>query len=260
MASGASPSNDGRGRYGVFASTHWSKLLAAGGGNSAERRDALNWLLARYWKPVYCYIRRCGYCEEDAKDLVQEFFTACLGGGFFGQADPARGRFRNFLLGALKHFLANHRRAVHAQKRQPAQGLVSLDQAAATDSGAARFEPADPETPEAVFYRAWVADLALRVLRRLEAESRATGKQAHYELLRQRLALPALEGLPPPPLCELAGRFGLSEKQAANCLLTARRAYRRLLKEEIRTYAESEDEVSEELGHLLAFLGWSGGN
>lgn len=232
--------------------TPWSKVLATGAEDSPERSAALDYLLQRYWKPVYCYVRRRGYREEDAKDLVQDFFEACLRHDFFAQADPARGRFRNFLLTALQHFLANAHRAAHAQKRRPPQGVVSLEQVAASDRGA--FQAVVPETPEDVFHRVWVADLTQRVLSRLEQECRATGKQAHYELLRQRLLLPALDNAAPPPLRELAERFGLSEKQAANCLLTARRAYQRLLREEIRDYVSNEDEMAAEIRDLFHYL------
>jgi RNA polymerase sigma-70 factor (ECF subfamily) len=240
---------------GTFPMTHWSKLVAARADAGATRLDALNFLIQRYWKPVYCYVRRCGWGEEDAKDLVQEFFAACLHTDFFAKADPARGRFRNFLLSSLQHFLKNAHRAAHAQKRHPEQGFVPLrDPATASSAG---FEPADRTTPEAVFHHAWVTTLIQRVLRRLEQECQTTGKQAHYELFRQRLVLPALEDANPPPLRDLAARLGLSEKQAANCLLTARRAYQRLLQEEIRGYAGSEEEVAAEIRDLFHFLGES---
>jgi len=242
---------------GAFPATHWSQFVALRAGARADRASILNFLIQRYWKPVYCYVRRCGYGEEEAKDLVQDFFAFCLQRDFFDQADPARGRFRNFLLGSLQHFLANARRAAHAQKRRPEQGFVPLrDPATASSTG---VEPADRTTPEAVFHHAWVADLIQRVLRRLEQECQTTDKQAHYEILRQRLVLPSLEGAEPPPLRDLAQRFGLSEKQAANCLLTARRAYQRLLQEEIRRYATSEDEVAGEIRDLFHFLGEAAG-
>ncbi len=253
--SGPSPDSESGAPDGAFPATHWSQLAALRAGVGAERTDILNFLIQRYWKPVYCYLRRAGCGEEEAKDLVQDFFVFCLQRDFFDQADPARGRFRNFLLGSLQHFLANAQRAAHAQKRRPPQGLVSLEELGGSDSGG--FEPADRETPEAVFHRAWLADLTQRVLRRLEAECQATDKQAHYEILRQRLVLPALEGAEPPPLRDLAQRLGLSEKQAANCLLTARRAFQRLLQEEIRGYAGSEDEVAAEIRDLFHFLGES---
>ena len=232
--------SEGRGRDGRFPSTFRSKLLTAGAPHSAQRRQALDLLIWCYWKPVFCYVRRCGCAEQDAKDLVQEFFAACLETNFFGQADPARGRFRNCLLGSLKHFLANRHLAAHAQRRRPPQGVVSLEDLGGVDSSRGGWEPAGGETPEAVFHCAWVADLSQRVLCRLEQEGTETGKLADYELFRQRVVLPALEGTVPPPLSELAARLGLSEKQAANWVLTGRRAYQRLLLEEIRAYAGSE--------------------
>lgn len=249
---GPGPDSESGAPGGAFPATHWSRFMALRDGTSTERTAILNFLILRYWKPVYCYLRRCGCGEEEAKDLVQDFFVFCLQRDFFDQADPARGRFRSFLLGSLQHFLANARRAAHAQKRRPEQGFVPLrDPASASSAG---FEPADPTTPEAVFHHAWVTDLIQRVLRRLEQECQTADKQAHYEILRQRLVLPALEGAEPPPLRDLAGRLGLSEKQAANHLVTARRAFQRLLQEEIRGYAGNEDEVVEEMRDLRRFL------
>lgn len=235
-----------------FPSTHWSRFASLRAGESAERRQALDFLLQRYWKPVYCYIRRCGWSEEDAKDLVQEFFVDCLRSGFFAKADRARGRFRSLLLRSLQHFLANAGRAAHAQKRRPPQGFVSLEKLADSSSGG--FQPVNYETPEAVFHRAWVSDLIERVLRVLEQECQATGKQAHYELLRQRIVLPVLEGSDRPRMSDLAAQLGLTEKEACNRLLTARRAFLRLLEREIRSYASSDEEVVTELRDLFGFL------
>lgn len=253
--SGGEAENENGTAHNNLPSTHWSQLIALRAGTTTHRTEILDSLLRRYWKPVYCYLRRCGCSEEDAKDLVQEFFAECLRTEFFAKADQARGRFRNFMLRALQHFVANVRRAAQAQKRRPPQGLLSLEELAAGDSGTVGFEPASRQTPDAVFHRVWVADLTQRVLRRLGDECRATGKLAHYEIFRQCLVLPALEGTERPSLGELAGRLGISEKQAANCLLSARRAYIRLLEDEIRAWAGTEDEVAAEIRDLLAFLG-----
>jgi len=119
---------------GAFPATHWSQFAALRAGVDGERTAILNFLIQRYWKPVYCYLRRAGCGEEEAKDLVQDFFAFCLQRDFFDQADPARGRFRSFLLGSLQHFLANARRAAHAQKRRPEQGFVPLPPPAAAVS------------------------------------------------------------------------------------------------------------------------------
>lgn len=237
---------------GQFPRTHWSKLAAARDANDADRNAALDFLLRRYWKPVFCYLRGRGWPEEEAKDLVQDFFASALARALFGQADPARGRFRSFLLSSLNNFLANAHRAAHAQKRRPEHGFVSIHELA-TSEGAV-FVPVANETPEALFHRAWIQNLLQRVLRALAEECRRTGKDAHYEVFRQRIMAPALEGATPPPLADLARRLDLGEKEAANCLLTARRAYQRLLRAEIRLYAATDDEVAAEIQDLFHFL------
>ena len=235
-----------------FPTTHWSQLAVVRDSPTREHQDVLNLLIQRYWKPMYCYVRHRGYGNEDAKDLVQEFFTLWLVKRLFGRADPKRGRFRTYLLSSLKNFLSNARRAAHAQRRRPPGGFVSIHKLA-TDEGVA-FEPVERETPEAVFNRTWATELVLRVLRLLEEECRATDKEAHYDLFRQRIINPALNGAQPPTLRELAQALGLTEKQAANRLVTARRAYQRLLREEIRIYASSEEDLAMEVRDLFHFL------
>ena len=235
-----------------FPTTHWSMLAAVRGEMTEGHRAVLNLLIERYWKPVYCYVRRRGHGNEDAKDLVQEFFTSWLHRDLFGQANPSRGRFRSFLLSCLNNFLSNARRAAHAARRRPEKGFVSVHQLA-TDNRAA-MEPVEQDTPEAAFQRAWAEELILRVLKRLERECSETAKADHYELFRQRIIRPALEGCQAPPMVELAKGLGLTEKQAANHLVTARRAYQRLLREEIRAFASSEEDVAAEVQDLFTFL------
>lgn len=242
----------------VFPETHWTMLAAAKGDVSTERQAALSFLAGRYWKPVYCFVRRTGVEDERAKDLTQEFFAAALGTELFAKADPARGRFRSFVLTALKNFLANAYRAEQALKRRPQSGFVSIHELA--DSEGFHYEPpelAQRETPDVVFHRTWLSGLIRRVLHSLELECRATRKENHFELFRQRIVLPALEGGQPLSLRDLGQSLGISEKEASNCLITARRAYQRLLRAEIRLYAATDEEVAEEIEDLFRFL--SGG-
>ena len=241
--------------HAAFPATHWSMLMAVRAGAGTEQRSVLNFLIQRYWKPVYCYVRRCGHGEEDAKDLVQEFFMACLRNDLFAKADPARGRFRNFLLRSLENFLHNKLREAQAQKRRPKGGFVSFDELL-SDAGAI-YVPQKEETPAEAYARAWILNLLQRVLNALEQECHATGKHTHFELFRQRIVAPALEGAQPPPLSELAPSYGLTEKEAANQLITARRAYQRLLREEIRLYATDDAEVAEEIQDIFRFLAGS---
>lgn len=241
---------------GAFPPTQWTVLGALRVGTIGTRNETLNRLITLYWKPVYYYVRRKGHDDEAAKNLVQEFFTDCLDRQTFTQADASRGRFRTFLLACLGNFLKNVHRAAHAKKRCPTAGIVPLDDVICGDSVV--FEPRDQETPEAVFHRAWIQDLLMRVLLVLEQECRATGKAKHYEIFRLRIVEPILHGAESPPMSDLASRLGLTEKNACNCLLTVRRAYQRLLREEIRQYALSDEDVAAEVRDLFHFLGASG--
>jgi len=227
-------------------------LAAVRGPMTDGHRQVLNLLIARYWKPVYSYLCKRGHNNDAAKDLTQDFFTLWLAKDLFGRADPTRGRFRAFLLSSLDNFVRNAHRAAHAKRRSPPGGLVSLEDVVKHEGLA--LEPRDNETPEVAFNRVWLSELLGRVLRSFEQECKATGKQAHYELLRRRIIEPALQGKEPPPLRSMAQELGLTEKQAANALITARRAYQRLLREEIRIYAASEEDVASEVRDLFDLL------
>src|SRR5215469_12820841 len=100
-----------------FATTHWSVVLSAGRRNSSEARRSLAALCDSYWYPLYCYVRRQGYAAHDAQDLTQEFFLRVLAKNPFSALSPQRGRFRAFLLAAVKHFLSNERDRARAKKR-----------------------------------------------------------------------------------------------------------------------------------------------
>src|SRR2546426_10755315 len=93
-----------RSRHEWFLTTRWSVVLAAGGSDSPRARDALDKLCHTYWYPLYAFVRRLGHGSHDAEDLVQAFFAQCLEKNYLGAADQAKGRFRSFLLIALKRF------------------------------------------------------------------------------------------------------------------------------------------------------------
>ena len=110
----------------LFVTTHWSEVLAAGQGDT-HARDALDHLCQIYWYPLYAYSRRRGCSSHDAQDLTQEFFARLLAGNWVAEADRQRGRFRAFLLSAMKHFMANAWHKARARKRGDGQLVLSLD-------------------------------------------------------------------------------------------------------------------------------------
>ena len=111
----------------LFTTTHWSVVLAAGLSESPQAAQALETLCGTYWYPLYAYVRRRGHGHEDAQDLTQAFLLQLLERKSFTRVDPAKGRFRSFLLAGLNYFLADHRDRATAQKRGGGQHFLSFD-------------------------------------------------------------------------------------------------------------------------------------
>src|SRR5689334_3578966 len=171
-----------------FATTRWSVVLAAGGPASEPARGALAVLCRTYWYPLYAYVRRRGHAPDEAQDLTQSFFLHLLEKHAIGLADPDRGRFRSFMLTALKNFLANEWDRSSAQKRGGGQATLSLD--ADFDSAERRYgrEPrADALTPERLYDRRWALTLLDTVLAELRDHYAATGRSALFDALKPAL-------------------------------------------------------------------------
>jgi DNA-directed RNA polymerase specialized sigma24 family protein len=139
-------------RSGVFATTHWSVVLAASDASSSRAAAALEHLCRTYWYPLYAFVRRQGHGPEDAQDLTQDFFAHLLGHDL-PRAAPERGRFRSFLLASLRHFLVDRHRHADAAKRGGGQRPVSLDETRAEERF--RLEPQHEWTPEKLYEREW---------------------------------------------------------------------------------------------------------
>lgn len=242
-------SDNGRGG---FPTTDWGLFVDIRSDNTFLKLAALDILIRRYWRPVYIFLKYSGKDEHDAKDLTQAFFANWAQQESFGKADPQKGRFRSFLLSSLKRFAQNEHRAAQAKKRAPTAGLLSLDEL--MDNPEHSFEPATNLTPEAAFNQVWAKEVVQRVLTLFEKECAQTDKAMHYAIFSRRLILPILDGASEPSYAALAEEFSITEKQAANCLLTAKRAFQRLLKDEISLYAASEQEISMEVKDLFSIL------
>jgi RNA polymerase sigma-70 factor (ECF subfamily) len=232
----------------AFRTTHWTQIHDARTAEAVRRRGATGRVLAQYWKPVYCYLRRKGCRNEEAKDLTQGFFEVALRRGLIQQADRAKGRFRAFLLTALDRYVRNVHRDETAKKRAPVTGLVSLHGLASAEVPVAAREA----TPEAAFHYAWACQLLNEALATVEAQCLQRGQLAHWEAFRARILQPILEGADPPPLSELCERFGIeSAIRASNMIVTMRRRLRVVLKDCVRRAAGAEADVDEEIGDLL---------
>jgi RNA polymerase sigma-70 factor (ECF subfamily) len=183
-------------------------VLAAGNPNELHARESLAELCEAYWYPLYAYIRRRAYGPEQALDLTQDFFTRLLERGVLAEADPARGRFRSFLLAVCAHYLANRRDHENARKRGGGRAAIPIDSADA--EGRYRRELADEPTPDLIFDRSWALALLGRILDQLRREYDEAGKATTFEALRG-----GLEGGPDDvPHAAIAARLGTSEGAA----------------------------------------------
>ena len=223
-------------------------MIAAGQGDSEPKREALEKLCRRYWYPLHVFVRRLGYRPHDAEDLVQGFFAVCLEKNYLGVADQSKGRFRSFLLVALKRYLANARNKALTRKRGGAQVHVSLDALTAEQRYA--LEPADRLSPDKLYERRWALTLLDQVIARLQSEQAAAGRGAVFEQLKEFLTSPDRGS----PYSELAARLGLSEGAVKVAIHRLRRRYRELLEEEIAHTVSAPDQIQEERRHLLAAL------
>ncbi len=233
---------------GLFTTTHWSVVLTAGQAESPRAQEALSKLCQTYWYPLYAYVRRQGHNPHDAQDLTQEFFARLLQSHYFAAADPRRGRFRSFLLGTLKHFLAHEWQKGQALKRGGGRGLISLD--AHTGESRYALEPAENATADKIFERRWALTLLEQVLVRLRQEYEESGKLRLFEALK-----PALTGdKSSASYAEIGARLGMNEGAVKVTVHRLRQRYGALLREEIAHTVASPAEVEEELRHLLSVL------
>jgi RNA polymerase sigma-70 factor (ECF subfamily) len=232
-----------------FTTTRWSLVLAAKRRNDPAGSEAFARLCERYYEPLYSYLRRRGSAPEGAQELTQGFFARLIEKDLLRHADPARGRFRAFLLTSLKHYAANEHVRATAAKRGGAQTFLSVDPEAAEDRY--RNEPRDDLTPERLYERRWALAVLERALDTLSAEFRANGRETFYDAVRESL----MGESDLAPYRTIAERFGTSESAVKVTVHRMRRRYRELVRAEVAGTVESDEEVDDELRYLRTALG-----
>lgn len=232
----------------VFQSTLWAVVLQARDGNGAERRAALERLGEMYWPPLYAYLLRKGHSPDDAQDLVQGFFTHLLEKALIDRADPARGRFRNYLLKVLENWLASENRKSRAQKRGGGRSTLSFDFAVA--GSLEHVEPEAGDSPEVVFNRSWAMTVLRKGLEMLKGEYESRGMGPHYEAFCAHIS-----GGPNRPSHEaLSAALNCSMSDVNALLYASRRRLRELMRSVLRDTVGSESDIDQEVNELFQFL------
>lgn len=230
-----------------FRTTRWSVVLRAGA-DAAESRPALEHLCQQYWHPLYTFVRRKGHGPEETQDLTQAFFERLLENRSLALADPARGRFRSFLMSSMQRFLADDFDRRNRLKRGGGVRFLEIDGLDAE----ARYacEPATGLTPERAFEQRWVITLLERVLARIEAEAKAEGMGERFEALRGFL----VEDRGAVAFAEIAGRLNMTEAAVKGVVRRLRARYRELLREEVAQTVEDPADVDAEIRYLLGLF------
>ena len=240
------PEQEGAGSR--FATTQWSLVLAAAQTTCAESQAALSKLCTLYWYPLYAYSRRRGLDADQAADVTQGFFARLLERKFIRAADPARGKFRSYLLGAFKHFLSHEWARARAQKRGGGRRFVPLD----PQEAEARYslEPAHELTAEKLFDRQWALRVLELAMEELGRQCARDGKERHFQLFK-----PFLSGGDGEAYRAAGAQVGLAEGAVRVLVHRLRRRYRQLLREQLRQTVDGPEQVDEEIQQLFTAIG-----
>lgn len=230
----------------LFLTTRWSVVLAARDEASPDAAVALETLCQTYWYPLYAYVRRAGHGPHDAQDLTQEFFSRLLSKEWLRGAAKERGRFRTFLLMAMKRFLAKEWHRANAQKRGGLNTLVPLNIADAEQ----RYLIEPTLGPEEIFERRWAITILEQTLDRLCADFAFAGKESDFELLKDWLTAARGE----IPYEELASQLGMSAATARVTVHRLRKRFRELFREAIAQTVDKTDSIDEEIRYLARIL------
>jgi RNA polymerase sigma factor (sigma-70 family) len=228
----------------LFFTTRWTEVCLAAEGGDTQAAAALEALFESYWQPLYRYVRRLGQPAPDAEDLVQGFFAKMLEYGSLRLADRARGRFRAFLLGSLKNYMANEWQRAHRQKRGGFAPHLSIDwKRAETGLG---IEPMDSRSPDLLYDRDWAVTLLDKVLDDL------AGEEAAGDFERWKPFLSMSSGH--LSYAAMAAEFGMTEGAARVAVHRLRKRYRQRLRDEISLTLADDQCVEDEMRALFAAL------
>jgi RNA polymerase sigma-70 factor (ECF subfamily) len=208
-------------------------------------RDATAALCRLYWNPLYTYVRRAGQPSHEAEDTVQEFLAHVVESGAFSRADADRGRFRTFLLAALRQFMARRHRDQHRQKRTPAGGVVSFDFAQAEET----LDRTRDASPDSAFDRAWAMTQLDLAWQRLVTEYETAGKGTLVRHLR-----PVVAGQVALAVKDLAAALGMTEGAVNVATHRLRKRFGEVLREQVASTLSSDAEVDDEIRNLRQAL------
>ncbi|QDV44566.1 hypothetical protein Enr13x_44320 [Stieleria neptunia] len=231
-----------------FETTQWN-LVARSNTDQASQvtaRCALEELCRTYWYPLYAFVRSRGHSSDDAQDLTQAFFAKIIESNGLASADASRGRFRAYILGAMKHFLSHDRERKRALKRGGGKAIIEFDSL----DPEARYavEPATTDDLDATFNRQWAQQITASAMASLRSEMVSSGKQDLFEALKVGLAGGAIDRQ------QVANQISMSDGAVKVALHRLRVRYREILRATIEQTVADASEVDDEMQQLVDAL------
>ena len=232
--------------------TRWSLILSARTENHNRRRLAIDNLITAYWKSIYCYLRRRGYQNEEAKDLTQEFFHKfIIAGKLLDAADEQVGCFRQLLSTTLKRFISNVERDKKRKKRAPKDGIVPLASLELSNLDI----PALEATAEQAFNYAWISSLLDQTLAETKKQCCESDQEIHCKIFHRKVLAPFFEGAEDISMENISRMYRLENANQANSrIVTVKRRFRRILMHRLRDLTGSEEMAEAEFNEIMRFL------
>ena len=236
----------------AFDTTCWSAVHHAQTLNKDRKLSYINELTKKYWKPIYCFLRRKGHNNDAAKDITQGFFfEVVFGRDLIQQANQEKGHFRTFLLTALQRYAIDVHKKENAQKRIPKKGLISLQ----TEDIANLIENTHHLTPEQIYQYMWASEVINKVLGEVNAACKKKGEEIYWDIFYARVVAPILEGVPAISISDFCIQNSIQdEKQASNMIVTVKRRFKSSMFKYLRQFVCRDDEVEEEFNDILKIL------
>lgn len=233
----------------VFHTTRWTMVMRAQG-EAPEARAAMGDLCEAYWMPVFRFLRREGRDKDQCQELAQEFFSRLLTSKTIDQAEPMKGRFRSYILGALKHFLANQRRDEGRQKRGGDAVIESIESGGSETSPGLQLPDSGATPTDAYFDRHWALAVMERGLTTVEESFGESAKKRQFEVLKPWL-VGDVEGL---SQADAAAELEMSPGAIKVAIHRLRQKFGEAIRQEIAETVDTEEEIAEELRYLIEAL------
>lgn len=231
-----------------FATTHWSMVLTAGDQADSHKDEALKILCETYWFPLYAFVRKQNIRPDEALDMTQGFFARLLEKEWLTCVDPARGRFRSFLMVSIKHFMSNEWARQRTQKRGGSHRHLSLDR----NNAETRYglDPVDDRSPEQVYERQWALTVLEQVAAELRLDYAARGKSHQFDALKSHLNLDSQH----QSYAQLAEHLDVGEGAARVMVHRLKQQYRNTMRKHIAQTVVSAEDIESEIEHLFKAL------